>query len=61
MSIKERVSECLAHKHTTPVPVPESKAKRNGKGSADTRAPDRKRREKNYEHIKWNSKKGGEQ
>ena len=32
-----------------------------GKGSADTRTPDRKRREKNYEHIKWNSKKGGEQ
>jgi hypothetical protein len=53
MSIKERVSECLAHKHTTP--VPEHKAKRNGKGSKDNRTPDRKRREKNHDHIRWAS------
>ena len=56
---KERQSECLAHKHTTPVPVPDPAIKRNGKGSEDTRTPDRKRRGDNHDHINWNSKKGG--
>ena len=26
-----------------------------GKGSEDTRTPDRKRREKNHDHIRWAS------
>tara|TARA_R100001244_G_scaffold101929_1_gene75965 strand:+ start:573 stop:698 length:126 start_codon:yes stop_codon:yes gene_type:complete len=39
--------------------VPDPAIKRNGKGSEDTRTPDRKRRGDNHDHINWNSKKGG--